>query len=131
MNSLQRYFNWQHLSATPDSAVYREWLFYFTIALILLPVIVAIVLRIRKRSIAYRRFDRLALWGYFGLGLAGLFFWFAVDQSLPTFGTRLAVLLWALSLIIYAVFLVIYFRKVTRKDIITFHEKKRKEKYLR
>lgn len=131
MNNLQRYLAWEHLSAIPDSSIYREWLLYLNATLILAPVIVALVFRLRKRSIAYRRFDRLTLWGYFGFGLTGMFFWFAVDQSLPTFGTRLAVLLWILSLGFYTIFLVIYFNKVTRKDIITFHEKSRKEKYLR
>ena len=70
-------------------------------------------------------------WGYMAFGLSGLFVIFSVNQNLPMFGTRLAVFIWLALAIIYAIYLTIYFRKVTVKEVLNFKEKKRKEKYLK
>jgi hypothetical protein len=131
MNSLGRFFTWSHLLATPDSVIYRDWLLYFVLALLVVPMAAAIILKMKKRSEVYRRFDKLWFWGSVIFGLAGLFEWFAVDQALPTFGNRLAFVIWAFSVLSYVVFLVINFRTVTAREVVRFHEKKRKDKYLK
>lgn len=124
-------FDWSHLTEIPTSALYQKYLLFPTGLMVVIPILLLIFLRIKKRSRAYKKFDNMWLWGYIAFGLSGLFVIFSVNQSLPMFGTRLAVFIWLGLAIIYAIYLTIYFRKVTVKEVVSFNEKKRKEKYLK
>lgn len=131
MSNISKIFTWAHLIGNPESPLYGSGLLYISLVLVLLPVIIFIYLRFRGRPESYRKFDQLWTWGFFSIGLLGLFEWFSVDQALPTFGTRLAVYLWTLFLIGLSVYVIFYFYTKTVKEIAAFHEKKRKEKYLK
>jgi Ca2+/Na+ antiporter len=130
-NFITGLFTWKHLSEAPTSPLYTEYFLYLIIFLFAVTIVVRIFFKIRGRSVAYRSFDRQWFWGLATFSALGLFVWFSVTQLLPTFGTRLAVYIWALSLLIYKVYLCLYYLKVTIKDVAKFNEKKRKEKYLK
>lgn len=128
---VEKYLNWDYLYGVSENVWFQEYLLYVAIFVILVPVIVAIFFKLRKRSKAYKNFDKKFFWGFLILGLLGLFVWFSVSQSLTTLGSRITVFLWLSSIAIYKTYLYIYFRKVTVKEVTNFHEKKRKDKYLK
>jgi hypothetical protein len=79
----------------------------------------------------YKSFDVQWFWGYFSLGLVGLFVYFSRDQRLPIFGTRIASYLFLTTTMFFSVYLFVYFQKVTKKHIARFVDKERKNKYLK
>lgn len=131
MNKLNNFFTINHLTENSQTILYEKGLLYFSIALVSLTILTMVSLKLKKRPEVYRKFDQLWGWGLVIFGLAGLFEWFSVDQSLPTFGTRLAVYIWFSALLAFAVFAFLYYKSKTTNELAKFHEKKRKEKYLK
>jgi hypothetical protein len=131
MNKLRTFLNPDYVFAVPQDSTYEVYFLYISILVILVVLFLKIFFRFKKRSSVYSGFDRLWFWGYFILGLTGVFLWFSRNQQLPTFGTRFATYLWLNSLWIYALFIFYYYKKYVTKAVISHHEKKRKEKYLK
>lgn len=130
-NILSSYLNWAFLNSPPSSVWFLRYGLYIFILAVTLPVILGLFFKFKKRNKVYQNFDKKWFWGYLFLGLVGFFIWFSYDQGLPTFGTRIAILVWLISLVLWAVYLVIYYKKSVTKEIDTYHEKKRKEKYFK
>lgn len=133
MNRFLEMFSWPNLNQMPDTALYRDGLVYLALILFVAPLLLSVYLKLKAkgRPSAYRGFDRIWFWGLLILGFAGLFEWFSVSQKLPFFGTKLAILIWAVLVLGFGAFLAIYFRTQTVKELVRHHEKKRKERYLR
>lgn len=124
-------FDWERLIAIPTSALYEKYFLYIVLAILVGPILLKILLNIKKRSKAYAKFDRLWFWAYLSLGAVGLFIWFSITQGLPIFGSRLVTYIWLFSLVALKIYLFIYYRLVTLKDVKKYHEKRRKDKYLK
>lgn len=124
-------FNPEYLLAVPTLSKYEAYYLYLSIFILVVSLSLKLFFKIKKRSEAFRDFDRFWFWGYLAIGLSGLFIWFSRSQQLPTFGTRLISYLWLGVVLVYALFLLFYYLKFVTKAIESYHEKKRKERYLR
>jgi len=124
-------FNPEYLLAVPAVSRYEVYYLYLSVFITTVVLFLKLLFRKGKRSEAFRSFDKFWFWGYLAIGLSGLFIWFSRNQQLPTFGTRIVSYLWLGIVLVYAVFLLFYYLRFVTKAIESYHEKKRKERYLK
>lgn len=131
MNRIKDIFNPDYFLAVPTESRYEIYFLYLSIAILVAVIGAKIYLRLNKRPKAYLELDRRWFWGYLIISLLGMFVWFSRSQELPTFGTRLATYVWFNTIWIYTLYLYFYYKRTFIKDLASYHEKKRKEKYLK
>lgn len=131
MNRLSSFFNPDYLFATPTESTYEPYYLYLALFILILVLGLRVFFRFSSRSKVYLGFDRRWFYGYLALALSGVFLWFSRNQQLPTFGTRIFSYIWIALIFGYSFYLFFYYKKTLTKKLISYHEKKRKEKYLK
>lgn len=131
MNRIKSFFSSEYLLAVPQDSVYEIYFLYLSFLILITVIGAKIYFKFNKRSEAYLDFDKRWFWGYLAIGLTGVFFWFTRNQKLPTFGTRIVSYLWLVSALLYSFYIYYYYQTKTKRNVLDFNEKKRKEKYLK
>jgi hypothetical protein len=130
-NFLNTYIKSSYLYETAAGGKYEAFYLYLSVFLLVVILAVRIYLFLKKgRAGAYKRFDQLWFWGYFSLGLAGLFIWFSRTQLLPMFSTRIVSYLWLLGILVLKGYLIFYYFRILPARVTKYYEKARKTKYL-
>lgn len=131
MSIFEKISDQNYLFSTNEELKY--WYIYlpFFGLFVFLGFLVSYLLKRQENYKAKKAFQKQFFWIYTSLGLLGLISVFARSQNLPIFGSR------AITFLILAVFalsniwLLYYYEVKTKKEIMKFQNKKRKEKWLK
>ncbi len=131
MNFLNKIFSANYLFSTNEE--FKNWYIYLPIfgSMVIIAFLASQFFKHQVDYSAKKPFSRQFFWIYLFWGLTGLLFLFARAQYLPTFGSRFFLFLVLSLFIISNIWLIIYYKKYTKKAQLKLADKKRKEKWLR
>lgn len=134
MQKISFFFSKEYLFATIQNSRFENLYLYLSLLLIVAPIILKIALAIwfkgRPKKI-YKTFDSIWFWGFWTLGILGLFVWFSRTQLLPIFSTRFVSYLWLLLISVMAIWLFIYYKKRIPNLSEKYYKAARKKRYLK
>ena len=131
MSILDRLSDQHYLLSTNEE--FKYWYVYlpFFGLFVFLAFLVSMLLKKQDNYKAKKSFERQFFWTYLTFGILGLVSIFARYQSLPIFGSRVMTFSILILFLIVNVWLVYYYRTKTKKELLKFENKKRKEKWLK
>ncbi|RJO60926.1 hypothetical protein C4544_04110 [candidate division WS5 bacterium] len=131
MSVFDKFTDQNYLLSTNEELKY--WYIYlpFFGLFVFLGLLVSYLLKRQDSYKAKKAFQKQFFWTYVTFGILGMISVFARSQDLPIFGSRAITFVILILFLLVNLWLLYYYQIKTKKELIKFQNKKRKEKWLR